>query len=183
MSWNFTLPSTLTRHQRFIIFCMKKQNVAKEAEQKRLSSRLAQRSLSANLCGFWQIQRRLNQIWHKKVACKNIYAYKKSHWRRQFPSPEKLNARQMRRLSNVSFRIKNRESYRQDTNSSGGFEEVMEVRPSDNEADVSVLRASHEEADTGLVLHCHHIRCVDSCCVSNICRYPVTSDCTFTLYP
>ena len=35
----------------------------------------------------------------------------------------------------------------------------MEVRSSDNETDVSVLRTSLEEADTGLILHCHRIRC------------------------
>ena len=35
----------------------------------------------------------------------------------------------------------------------------MEVRSSDNETDVSVLRASHGKADTSLILHCHHIRC------------------------
>ena len=35
----------------------------------------------------------------------------------------------------------------------------MEVRSSDNETDISVLRASHEEADTRVILHCHHIRC------------------------
>ena len=38
--------------------------------------------------------------------------------------------------------------------------EAMEVRSSDNETDVSVLRASHEEADTRVnILHCHHVRC------------------------
>ena len=60
---------------------------------------------------------------------------------RRCPSPEKLeklpsNARRQRRLSKVSFRIYNEESYRQDTNSSWRFEDEMEVRSSDNKTDV-----------------------------------------------
>ena len=145
LNWIFTLPSTLTRIQRVIIItCIKLQSVAKYAEQTRLQSRLAQ----------------LNRYREDLIN----HCYKKFRRRRQCPSPEKLeklpcNARQQRRDSKVSFRIYNGESYRQDTNGSCRFEDEMEVRSSDNETDVFVVRTSHEKADAGLILHWHHIRC------------------------
>ena len=83
---------------------------------------------------------------------------------RRCPSPGKLeklpsNARRQRRLSKVSFRIYNEESYRQDTNSSWRFEDEMEVRSSDNKTDVFCCKSQPRKADTDLILHCHHIRC------------------------
>ena len=73
--------------------------------------------------------------------------------------PLPSDARQQSRLGKVSIRIYSGESYTQDTNSRWWFEDAMEVRSSDNETDISVVRATHEEADTGLILRCHHIRC------------------------
>lgn len=87
------------------------------------------------------------------------------------------------RLSKVSFRIYNGESYRQDTNGSCRFEDEMEVRSSDNETDVFVVRTSHEKADAGLILHWHHIRCRTAAMLAKYLQNMQIScySCTFTI--